>query len=363
MKVGILTFHRAENFGAVLQAYALQTFLCRQGYDVKIIDYRCPVSERAYQIYNPSILWSRKNFFISFKKYLSRIHHARIRKIKKKKYIKFRDDYLSLSAKVDTYPKEACDLFVVGSDQVWNFSLTDNDKIFLLDFPMSPHAKRISYAASSEGAVCKRIREGCYKDMLDKVNEFDAVSVREAELKESLQNIIKKDIQVHLDPSFLLSKADYEKILILPKEKHYVLVYHLYETEQGSILADGISKKKGLEVIEIHAIITGDKRDNQKFDLGPREILGYIANADTVITTSFHGLAFSLIMEKDVWVMNVGNNSRQKNLLDACDISGRLISKFSDYNETCNINYEKVNDFIKKGINESANFFDIVDSI
>ena len=74
MKIGILTFHRAENFGATLQAYALQTYLSQLGNDVEIIDYRCTSIERNYDILNPRVLWSRKNVFFSLNECLLFIH-------------------------------------------------------------------------------------------------------------------------------------------------------------------------------------------------------------------------------------------------------------------------------------------------
>ena len=100
MKIGILTFHRAENFGATLQAYALQTYLSQQGHDVNIIDYRCPAIEMTYDIFNPRILFSRKNVFISLKHYLSRFRNIKDRIRKKRSFELFWEHYYSKTSPV-----------------------------------------------------------------------------------------------------------------------------------------------------------------------------------------------------------------------------------------------------------------------
>lgn len=86
MKIGILTFHQAENFGAILQTYALQTYLQKQGYSVEVIDYRCKSIEVHYQILNPSVLFIRKNVFISFQEYVERFRNLRDRFVRKGKF-------------------------------------------------------------------------------------------------------------------------------------------------------------------------------------------------------------------------------------------------------------------------------------
>ena len=359
MKIGILTFHRAENFGAVLQAYALQFFLCRLGHVVYIVDYRCSFLECMYEILNPSILWSRKNFFRSAKLYFNRLSFVQTLKTKKEKYRQFRDAYLLLSPKVISYPKEQYDAYIVGSDQVWNFGLTGGvNPVYLLDFPMKKSTIKLSYAASSESFICQRIMNGQYKKALRQLNSFDAISVRENELKDALGKYLNKKIDVHIDPTFLLEKSDYEKILIRPAETNYILVYHLHESIEGTKIAENLSQDTGKKIIEIHASVTRRKDDNQKYDLGPLEILGYIYGADTIITTSFHGLALSLIMEKDVWVINKGQNTRQKNLLNLLGINNRLILSYSELvknNKT--IDYSMVRSVVNKEINKSYFYF------
>lgn len=358
MKLGLLTFHRAENFGAVLQCYALQCFLTRMGYMVEVIDYRCPSIERMYHIFNPSILWSRKNVFISFKRYFHRFLYLKERKKKKEKYCSFRNDFLRLSAPVKIYPNDDYDAYIVGSDQVWNFGLTSGpDHFYLLNIPIRKGAKRISYAASAELSVCDGIRRGHYREALQYIADFDSLSVREQELKESIETVISKEVETHIDPTFLLSKVDYERIMISPPKKGYILVYHLYETKLGSELASLIADKYCKSVVEIHAIINGRNTRRHYYDLGPLELLGYVANAETIITTSYHGLALSLIMEKDVYVINEGVNSRQRNLLDRMKLKDRFIQSISEYGYQKKIDYSYISSIIDEEKHRSRQYF------
>lgn len=359
MKIGILTFHNAENFGAVLQCYSLQTILQNMGYDVEIIDYRCPKIEMSYDIFNPRILFSMKNIFRSLRIYLNRFSNISDRKTKKQKYVDFRNKYLILSDRVKSCPKDDYDAVIVGSDQVWNFGLTNGiNNFYTLNFSLKPNAKRISYAASSEIKICNDIKNGKY-NISEPLKKFDAISVRENELKEALDSVLKGcKIEVHLDPVFLLGSNDFERIAIAPQEKKYILIYHLYESPEAAALADDLSEKNNKQVIEIHAAIQKRKTERHKYGLGPLEILGYIQYADIVFTTSFHGLALSIILEKDVWAFNSGLNTRQQNILSKFGMSKRLINTKADYDSNNVIDYQLVKQIITDEENRSCDYLD-----
>ena len=135
MKIGILTFHRAENFGAVLQAYALQTFLKKHGMDPYIIDYRCKKIEIVYHIFNPMILIMRRNLFCSIKEYLKRFVSLIDRCRKKHKYQLFREKFLQIMPCDKAFHSNMFDAYIVGSDQVWNLSITGGvDDYYFLNF-------------------------------------------------------------------------------------------------------------------------------------------------------------------------------------------------------------------------------------
>lgn len=366
MKIGILTFHRAENFGATLQAYALQKYLINNGYDARIVDYRCKAIERNYDIYNPRILISRKNVFVSIRLYLERFRNIQERTIKKKHFRDFWSKYLVLTQPVYKVEEDlGFDAYITGSDQVWNLHLTHGlDKMYFLSFPMKDGAKKISYAASSEndpnGLLWKK--RDSVKRML---KSFDAVSVREDFLKDGLARFVPNTISVCLDPTFLLNKSDYVVLSKQPdiREK-YVVVYHMTPSKDGAALAERIARKYTYKIIEIFGGYSYNKdKERYKSNLGPSEILGYISNAEVVITTSFHGLALSVILNKEFWVINHSGNYRQRNLLSLLGLDNRLVISqeqcpvdeqidFSSVKNVLNEAVQSSKDFLRKALDE-----------
>lgn len=362
MKIGILTFHRAENFGATLQAYALQTYLSQLGNDVEIIDYRCTSIERNYDILNPRVLWSRKNVFFSLKQYLKRFSSLKDRIEKKQSFKTFRTNYYYLSAPVLKVEKDlGYDVYITGSDQVWNAHLTDGiDDVFFLGFPMKANAKKISYAASSENDP-KGLLWNNREYVRNLLKSFDAISVREDFLRADLKRYVEAPISICVDPTFLLDKKSYQDIAIMPdiREK-YVLVYHMTTMPESVTLANKIAEDRGFRIIEIFGGYSTDKdKRRYKSNLGPSEILGYIACAEVVITTSFHGLALSLIMNKDFWVVNHSGNYRQRNLLSLLDLENRLVEDSTSIRDESHINYSVINNAMSNLIDNSKSFLQV----
>lgn len=325
MKIGIITFHRAENFGAVLQAYALQRYLEGIGYDVRIIDYHCPNIEAMYHIWNPSILFLRKNVYLSLKAYCARFSHLRDRRERKDKFRAFRNEHLHISpiTVIDSF-----DAIITGSDQVWNLHLTGGfDKTYFLSTIGNNVVKKISYAASSDRDPDDLLLKN--KEAVTRaLNDFSAISVREERFKDDICRFIDKPISVCCDPTFLIGVNEYDCLEIKPQEKDYVLVYHMNESRVASAAADLLACELNCQIIEIHGSYPkGIKNDGRhKVNLGPSEILGYIRNAKHIITTSFHGISLSIIHEKSFWLVDKGDNNRQKNLLSCLGLNDRLIS-------------------------------------
>ena len=354
-KIGILTFHRAENFGAALQCYALQSYLRNEGYDVAILDYRCPPIEMAYHIWNPRILFSRKNFIKSIISYINRFCHYKERKKKKERFCSFRKKYLNIIpiSKENIYNLDAA---IVGSDQVWSLGITQGiDNYYFLEFDMKKSAKRLSYAASAERNALENFENNKYY-IKQALKKFDAISVRENSLKEIISNFTNKKVSVCLDPTFLLNDNVYSKLAIRPNETNYILVYHLVPTLEGIKLANNIAKKEDLKIIEIYAGYKAFKNGNiHKMDLGPQELLGYIRYAQYIITTSFHGLALSLIQNKNVIIIDEGANTRLKDLLKSVDLEDIIISTADEYVQK-NIDYNKVEQKLNFYVQKSKDF-------
>lgn len=352
MKIGILTYHRAENFGAILQAYALSSYLRSEGHEVELIDYRCKNIERKYDIFSPGVLLSRKNIYLSLKEYLSRFSNIADRKIKKRKFEDFRRN-LPLSKPVRTSREiGAYDIVITGSDQVWNFHLNKGDEnVYLLNFG-SDSFRRVSYAASSERNGLSRIPEYQLKEAFDR---FDKISVREQFLKDIVGKLTSKNISICVDPVFLLSASEYENLCIESLEKKYILVFHMTYSRELTEFATKIAKDKGLRLIECFGGFTNRKGADSICNWGPKELLRLIANAELVFTTSFHGLALSLIFHRNVWLVDKGDNNRQHSLLHLVGLDHRMLNTFDQYNELP-IDYDRVDSALSHVIKESKDF-------
>lgn len=346
MKIGILTFHRAENFGAALQVYALCEYLNSLGHSAEVIDYRTRAIEQNYDIFNPSILFSRKNILHTLRLYFKRISNYKSLYKKKKLFCEFRKKYLKLTPSLKSIDSDlGFDAYIAGSDQIWRLSITGGlDNCYFLNFPTKNNAKKIVYAASSELSDYTSLYN-CKEKLSKLLSNIHSISVREIELKEEISKYTGKEISTCVDPTFLLSSNYYRKLATLPKVSGYILVYHLSTSEHAYRLARKISIETGKTIIEIFAgdIIKFDSSTHERLNaFGPTELLGYIINADTVITTSFHGLALSTIFRKNFWVVKNSSNIRLRNLLRSVGLESRLLENADKYKGEVAINYQDV---------------------
>ncbi len=309
MKVGILTFHNAHNYGAVLQAYALKRTIEILGNDVDIINYRNSAIEKEYDTDIKKVLGIKKKYFrnpgfllYKIKEYKQRNYRKEAYLEKHRKFTAFINRYLldgnDKVFALDDLKNTNYDAFIVGSDQVWNVWLTDGlDPVYLLDFKTS--AKKISYSAS-RGNVDMPNNEKKYFTKC--IKEFDNVSVREEILKNELIDMGIKNAIVTSDPTLLIEKNEYEDMLKDIDEKKYLLAYFVYENDEMMKIAKKIADDNQLKLIDIHYFLQKKyKLNNQLANIGPEEFLGYIKNAEIVITNSFHGTIFSIIFEKQFY--------------------------------------------------------------
>lgn len=354
MRIGILTYHRADNFGALLQAYALTAYLRSEGHEAEIIDYRCKKIEAQYHVFSPQILFTRKNVFVSLREYLQRFTNVKDRMTRRRKIEAFRKQYIPMSVSLRSIQQPlGYDIIITGSDQVWNFHMNKgSENVYLLDFPMLEHTQRVAYAASSEHNGNGNIGNAYLKYCLKR---FGKISVRETFLKEFLQKLVDRDMQVCLDPTFLLPKDQYEKIAQKPMRSKYVLVYHMTYAPEVLPLACKVAKERNAEVVELFGSFMVHNDASHVTVWNPAEVIGYIACAEIIFTTSFHGLALSLILNKDVWVVNKGQNFRQQHLLALAGLSHRMLFDMQDYTEA-SIDYVRVRARLLPVINSSKAF-------
>ena len=352
MKIGILTFHRAENFGAVFQCYALQQFLRSTGCDVEIIDYRNKNIEKGYSLF-PLRLTTAMELA---KSVIQSLLTFSMRLKKKKKYKEFRTKYFELSPNVyiDSSFSSKYDIIICGSDQIWNPRLTrvfDENYFLCFDTPVT----KIAYGASSEKKDY-HLLDGKKEKLCSSFSVYKALSVREKEFSDYLNDLLGIKFEIVIDPTFLIDKDIYYKLAISPKIQNYVLVYNLVYSMQAINFANLLARKKGLKVIVVSAGFKPKFRaKNELMCLGPQELLGYIANAEYVVTTSFHGLALSLILNKQVYVAKIKYGMRLMNLIEDLNLECRVLDNIKKFNHPP-IDYATINRLLSSKIQKSKNF-------
>lgn len=352
MKIGILTFHNVTNYGGVLQCYALQQMLTSLGYDVDVIDYQNAEFKRYYSPFYIPVFTLKKICYM--------FYSCGQRYIRNKLFQNFLDKYLVFSKKNYTIKdiKEANDIYdyiIVGSDQVWNIELTKNDYTYMLDFVDAN--KRISYAASFG---FNKIPEGNEEKYKNEISKFSNISVREERGKEILAELGIPS-EVHVDPVFLLGKSEWMKIAKKKLPYKYICVYTINVSDCYEIA----SKLKALTNLEV-VVIKPDKKCPKNFKkmkyASPDDFVSYIAGAEFVVTDSFHGTAFSIVLQKQFVVSldqrKDNRNSRLVNVLEKTNLTNRIIKSSNEIERFTKdiIDYSPVEQSINSERNRSIQY-------
>ncbi len=326
-KIGILTFHRANNYGAVLQAYALKQTLLSLNSQVQIVNYLCPAIEDFYSFWRGT--FSLKWLMVKIGKLL----FLPIFIANKRKFEQFRLRYLTdtppVSATDITKLNTKYDVFITGSDQVFNPRITEFDKNYLLDF-VQDNSKKYSYAASV--AIQDFSSQG--EDFLSRyLRTFPVISVREKQTVEKLHQLTGKPVLQHLDPTLLLTKENWKQISSSSvSQGKYILLYLMDGNSKIIDFTERLSKHTGLKVIHISASLH-PKTPFKTICATPQQWVGYFLGATYIVTNSFHGLAFSLNFNKPFFadVVRTGaarfRNERILNMLELTGFTNRLIDK------------------------------------
>ncbi|KAA6327268.1 hypothetical protein EZS27_023728 [termite gut metagenome] len=345
MKIGIITYHRSHNYGAVLQAYALKTYIGALGHDVQIVDYWPGYHNNMYAMVDWSLF---KNFRIrGCIRLLLKFPFIYFRKKRRRNlFIKFIDTYLLSSSIGQT--NELYDIVVYGSDQIWRCQNTlafkGYNEIYFGNEKIKAK-KKITYSASM-GIINSKDYD--IKFLSKVLNNFKAISVRERDLVDFIQPLTSLVVVHTLDPVFLLSIAEWQK-MSSPRQyaKPYILLYNLQGNEKTSHIAQRLKQSLRIPIISIIGPIPFLNKPNEESVVGPKEFISWISYAEYVITSSFHGVAFSILMEKQFYVFQEVNLSRVKSLLSMAGIENRFITDISTVVKLESIDYllvrEKIN--------------------
>ena len=294
MKIGILTYHNIPNIGAILQAQALCQFIRNCGFDCEIIDYSCCNLIRRELTFHSSsnpltnlllrYAWNKnKKKIKGCNMYMSNLHFVSLEKYNRQTIQNANLIY---------------DLFISGSDMIWNLAVNGEDYTYFLDF-VDNNKLRISFASSIGDVWTDEEKD----KLIPLLKKYNSISVREEDTNVILNNMGL--LSHHLcDPTFLLEPDVWKKHSIKPNKKGYVLVY--FPTDELISKAKLYAKKHSLKVIVISQGIPSF--NVTKFSPNnPGEWIGLFEYADAVFTNSYHGLLFSFYFEKPVWTANYGN--------------------------------------------------------
>ncbi|MCR4768931.1 MAG: polysaccharide pyruvyl transferase family protein [Bacteroidaceae bacterium] len=356
MKIGILTVHRAINVGAVLQCYALQEVLKSLGHDVWVINYQQSEVESS----------NRPHY--SFSKLLSLLFHGHLRSVynyhndkknqikKNNNFNKFLTEYLHCTSicNIDSIPSDF-DVYVIGSDQVWNWNIFKHqDPIFWGKFYRKDNARIISYAASTSIDSLNKTE----KEFIEKsLRQFSLISVRERTVAEYMNNsyTLTHKVESHIDPTLIapMSIWDSFKSEFVPDEP-YIFVYAARPYKLNPKLvkqrAEELANKIGCKVVYMSYLL-----------YAPVDYVALIRNASAVITSSFHGVAFSLIFNRPLYALAYGDEQdyRYMDLLQSLDAVDRIFPIQNEIKVT-EQEYSHINKIIKNKTRESLEYIKIV---
>lgn len=350
MHIAILTFQRAYNYGTAFQAYALQYVLQNiLNCNVEIVDYECPFIN---DLYKPLRL-DRRNANV-IKAILKSILQYPIKKRRYNNFNNFLNKHFNLTEKVDKKSikklNDNFDMFIVGSDQIWNDEITGFDETYYLDF-VNEDSKKYAYSASFGYS---EISEAQINKLSEFLNKFANISAREKSAASIISKCTGKFPPITLDPTLLVDRQVWKQLAVNPVgDEKYILVYTIQPPVKLLDFALDLKRKTGLKIIYLNDQIKKIKGMHYKSGVSPEEFLGYFNNAEYILSNSFHGTVFPIIFKKKFFVeleAKTQINIRSQNLLNFLELSSRselVIDNIDQPIDWVNVNnkIEKLKDY------------------
>lgn len=352
MRIGILTFHRALNYGAILQCYALQKIIKELGHEVEVIDYRPDYIEKDRDIIGRYSLRHAKGGVAKIKVmvtlFLSYIYRRRAKRV----FDHFISKHYVLSSKsftgVSDIPQDY-DVYLLGSDQIWNPIICNGySPVFWGQFKRKSISVLATYAASL-GLATVSTKE---KELLStNLKSFDFISVREDSLKIVLKNLTTHVLYSVLDPTLLAPIDVFEKVAIRPDIDKYVLLITLEKDSYAFSFASRIAGQLGCKVVRLSAVsnfVAYVWEDSiKKIAVSPEEYCGLFKCATCTVCISFHAIAFSLIFKKDFYALESIKRDRVYNLLSYLGMENRMVVSRSDV-QFAPVDYSNYDELMEK---------------
>lgn len=333
--IGLLTFYWADDYGALLQAYALKYSLEKIGHGkVEVIPYAPVKFTGRYRLF-PILSTLKKGEKIKYSfnrsKFHTNMYYLPIFIKRKINMHIFRYHYLSKKLPIRKSSKLSVKKYksvFIGSDQIWNPDITiDLDSAYIGNIKNKGTCKLIAYAASFGG---NNLPEAYRKEFANAIkHNFFTISLREKSAIPFVENLLNRHIIDVLDPTLLLEKHEWVKISKKPSRKKYILYIRTEKNEKMLQCLYALSQKTGKIIVQLAPLGHNDKYGviENYATVSPTEYIGYFDNADYIITNSFHGVAFSIIFEKQFWAFSHSSrNARLECLLQKLNLGSRLIS-------------------------------------
>lgn len=327
MKVLTLTTQYANNMGALLQCYALSRFINGiKGVDCQVIDYHPDNANKSWTIFRkPTSI--RDLVKICLTAIMVHKYPARIKSNKEVR--RFINEFIPLteqrydSIAIKTNPPLA-DVFVCGSDQIWNPDIFHNDLTYYFDF--TKQGKKIAYAASATQVWDQTFA----RKVQPLLKDFSAISMREDINLDQVSFLSGLNVTTTIDPVFLLSAEQWMSVAYEPAVKEpYILCYFIGTDKHYNDIIKLIRSKTGYKVVHLNVNLhSWVKADYDILNVHPQMFVGYIARASYVLTNSFHCSAFSIIFKRHLkFIRKTKANSRVETLCRCFNLDNVIIDK------------------------------------
>lgn len=365
MKIGLLSFHNAANYGAALQTYALERFLEDHGYDCEYIDYQNERRRHGYDMGFQIKDSIRRRHYISAVKYMV---GAPFLNARKRYFTRFYKQFVRYSAK--TYlsseslmeANSLYDCFVTGSDQIWNPEHNGADLNFLLDF-VTDNSKKMSYSSSlSVKEIPQELQDG-YKHCFE---GFRYLSTREPSGAELIKELTSRDAKIVLDPVFLIKAEDWKKLmdtLPSPKRRPYLFSYTNREDQMAKFLRTGYDMSHLCHYKLSRFTTVSDfinPKVKVKYIMSPIGFLQNITGAEMVVSASFHCISFCIILNKPFVCFltgDEGKDERLKTLLSTFGLMERIYSDtMTEEDVLRSIDFESINRILEEKRRDSMSY-------
>lgn len=321
MRIGIITVHRAYNYGSVLQCYALQEYLKSQGHDVWVIDYRQKWTEAVYSVFS----WHYIGHFIKLKDYRAIIDYIRKNKIRKAIITQQKQIFhafikrFRLTSPCKYKIPTNFDIYIVGSDQLWTHQCVGGeDKFYLGDFKHSKESKLVGFSLSASVPALYKFGS---KRLRSIIGNFDKLSVREQGNAETIKELTGIRLPITVDPTMLCDVGLWEEMVNHSwKDKNFIAIY-----QARPVVGDADYLKK--KAMELSRQLDCDIVDLRTMEYSVEDFVSIIKYAKCVLTTSYHAVVFSILMETPCYAikLNDGFDVRYVDLLTTLGLEIELV--------------------------------------